>query len=191
MPTNETAKFVVSVDAKAIGLMIDEIGILRKSIITNIQVVAVSCALHAALHGDITLMARLDATLAEGFNRSTLRKWATTHGPFDWQRADKDAGIEKSGFVYNSVKAEAMKMAYQADHITLITKLTLEPWEKAKAAGSEDPDFDFDKALKTLVARAKRYQADPEKSKHPKVKIDAQRVKALERLLETGSAALH
>ena len=190
MPKN-TEAFVVSADLKATGTMLTVFEGKVKTIKHEIQVLAVSTTLCAALHGDITLMQRLDAMLADGFNRATLRKWATKNGPFDWQRADKAAGIEKSGFVYNSVKAAAMKQAYQDDHLALITDLMSKPWETAKAAGNEDPDFDFDAALKAVLARAKRYQADPEKSKSPKVKIDTQRVKALERLLETGSAALH
>lgn len=184
-------KFVVSADQSATGAMLTAFEPMVKAHKQIIQTLAVSTTLCAALHGDITLMQRLDAMLADGYNRATLRKWATTNGPFDWQRADKAAGIEKSGFVYNSVRALAMKEAYQADHLAVITDLMSKPWETAKKAGNEDPDFDFESALKKLVARAKAYQADPIKSKHPKVKIDPQRVKALERLLEQGSVHLN
>lgn len=172
----------VTLDGGKIGQMIDIIADRSTALKRDIQVTAVCCALHAAHHGDVTLMQKLDDKLGDGWYRTTLRQWAIKNGPFGYKLKDGKAGTPE-GYTYSKPKAEALKAEYDADNMACTTRLMGQPWEKAK----KEPDFDgFDllAVLTKAVNKAEKYGNDETKSKHPKTVIDPALLAAAKKLIE-------
>lgn len=170
----------VSLDSGKIGQMIAIIGERSTALKRDIQVCAVSCALHAAMHADITLMQKLDDTLGDGWYRNTLRAWAVKQGPFGYRVKAEDG--KPVGFTYIKAKADALKQEYQQGDAACITRLLGQPWEKAKAEPNFE-GFDLLAVLTKAASKSHKYETDPVKSAHPKTKINPKLLAELEDLV--------
>lgn len=141
----------------------------------EVQVFLISGALHAALHGDITIVSQIisKSGLGEGMQLNGMRAWLTKkeHGlPFGWKLKDKVTG-EDAKFVYDADRAKALKAKYEADPDgTVLQLLGLAKWYKM-VKEPEFEGFDLPKRMAALLKQAAKIKADEEKSKRADVDL--------------------
>lgn len=170
---NETATVKFTRDAKTIGKFVDSVLRRAKTITRDIHIVGVSTLIHAAEHGDITLMTKLVDGLPGGFRKSALLKWFIAHGPVVWNPGDKkaeDKALRKGRLEFSAEAALPIKERIKADLDGLVKELSavnFGDWDK-------EPEFDgYDqtKALFAVLNKAEKIAKDPEKANHPKTDI--------------------
>jgi len=181
---NGQIAFEVTLDSDKLNAMIGDIGTRSKRLIGDIQLAAVSAVLRSAVHGDITGVQKLDDALGAGWYMATFRKFVQNcTDAVQYKLADKTAGREAAGYVYNKDGAKALKAEYEADSAKCVARLLETKWEAAK----REPPFEgFDDvaALARIVKKAREVAADPDKSNHPKTKVDLEFISAIEGIIE-------
>lgn len=172
-----------SLDGETIGQMIDDITRHTKRGVRMIQVAATSAVMHAAKHGDTTLITRLFETMGNAWFRSSLAKWVQTNTPYRYVTADKafKAGKDED-------KLAQFKAKLEADEAGLGATLLETPWDAA-AEDKGFQGFDLLKQAKSLLQRAKGVMTNEEKNKHEKNAIDPDLLKALAKLVAEGELA--
>lgn len=126
----------------------------------SFQVTLVGLVCHAALHGNVTLLNKLDAGVSKGdytpIQRASMRKWATGDDmPVAWSPGDKTKGINP-GFVYSKRKANLLKDRLEKDKEATINALMAKPWYEARQEVSEFSGWDLQKRIDSLIKSAER-----------------------------------
>lgn len=138
-------EFSFSTVAKVIDGHIKAIVTVGKTFFRNTHIVACECIVHALVHGDITLIQRLDEAIGiGGFRRAGFRQFMQDESPCNWQRSDKLAKVE-AGWVYDKVKAAQMRKAYDANPAEYTAKLLAETWYERNPEKNAEPVILLDK----------------------------------------------
>jgi len=180
--SNGQVTFEVTLNKDKILAMIGAVKSRSAALIADIQIAGVSSVLHAALHGDTTYVTKLDEALGAGWYMATFRKWAMNTGVVAYQLANKAEG-KTAGYVYSKDGAAKVKASYESDADKTTADLLGAKWQEAK----REPPFEgFDDvaALARIVKKAREVAADPDKSKHPKTKVDLEFISSIEGLIE-------
>lgn len=176
----------VTLDGSTLNGYIGAIKTVSDKLKANIQVAAVSAVLRAAVHNDTTGIQKLDDALGNGWYMATFRKFAANSGAVEYVVGSKDKGTA-TGYAYNAVGAKALKAEYEADAPKCIARLMATKWQDAKR---EPPYQGFNdlEILSRFVKKATEIAADPEKSNHPKTKIDPALVDMVRNLVASEAA---
>jgi hypothetical protein len=83
--------------AKAIDTAIKSIATRGKSLERDIHVAAVSCLMHADMHGDVTLAQKLVEAVPSLTRKNALRDWFQAHGKFGYDVQGKTLTFDKKG----------------------------------------------------------------------------------------------
>ena len=125
------------------------IGRASKKLTDQVQDTAISCAVHAVRHGDVTLADQLVDALGKGLRRASLRAWFERQGPFKVQKG-------KDVFSFNGDKAKTLRDLNDEELVEVLNALR---WEEAKAeepvVSVIDVEESFDKFMNRLMKQVK------------------------------------
>lgn len=107
-----------------------------------IQTVGLSVLNHVELHGDVTVVNALYLSMPKGSRCKALAEWLLAHGKLG-KNSDKKAA-KLAPFSYDKTKATKLDQATQA------------PWFTFAPEPAVADMFDFQAALKSLLARAEK-----------------------------------
>lgn len=173
----------ITVDEKALSAQVDGVIKATNGLASAIQVTVVGLAVHTALHGNLTLLRKLDKGFGEGdytpIQRASFRAWVCKNGPCGWDSKAKH-------FTYNKDRALALKAEYEANSDGTIARLAQLPWHEARKESDEFTGFDLTKLLANAVKRAERMMEEHPDMLGDKVNVDF--LPQLKLLLENGPA---
>lgn len=165
--------FKVTSIAADIIAMIGSLVSRRAAIRKDTHVTAVSCVMHAIVHGDVSLATRL--LQASEHAGVALRKWFIAKGPFQWVEQestnDKGKAVKKMGFKLNKDTIDSFKAKLAKDEPGLVTSLMAEDYHDF------DPPkvfegFDVLDVLGKLLKQAGQVKKNKEKAEHENTKLD-------------------
>lgn len=146
--------FAYSTDSANISKMIDKIAIAGATLQSNIQVAALSCLGHLALHRDRTLIPRLFKALPAGLRRTYLCNWFNRHSYMDDPLKPGFIVDGKTGDVELAEFSSADWKAFASESDQIITKAKGVDWWTCKD-GQDKPEANFDAIVESLKRKAK------------------------------------
>lgn len=136
---------VAFIGAAVINKEIASIAKAGKKLDDRIQAAGLSVLNHVGEHGDVTVAAGLLAAMPNGSRRKALVEWMLAHGKL----------------IVNTDKATQKELPFlhAKDKETLLEKAAETPWWEFAPEAKVLEAFDFQAALKQLLARADREAA--------------------------------
>jgi uncharacterized beta-barrel protein YwiB (DUF1934 family) len=146
-------------DGKKATAFIRETCKSMRGIEARLHVAAVTCAMHAIEHGDVTMaqnfLSGLDNAGKNALRLASLKQWfISDRCPFKW---GKHGGV--ATVVYDKVKADKLHQAYDADPEAFVQDMAEVPFYMENKE-PEFKGFDLLKALNTAIARAEKMQTE-------------------------------
>jgi hypothetical protein len=125
----------------------------------SVACAAVTCAMHAIEHGDVTMaqnfLSGLDNAGKNALRLASLKQWfISDRCPFKW---GKHGGV--ATVVYDKAKADKLHQAYDADPEVFVQDMAEVPFYTENKE-PEFKGFDLLKALNTAIARAEKMQTE-------------------------------
>lgn len=111
-----------------------------------IQTVGLSVLNHVELHGDVTVVNSLYLSMPKGSRCKALAEWLMAHGKVQ-ANTDRKA-------------AKLAPFVYAKDKVTKLDAANDKPWFKFAPEPNVVEMFDFQAALKALMARAEKAEKD-------------------------------
>jgi hypothetical protein len=120
--------------------------------------------LHAVDHGDVSRADHLISALDHGVRRDSLVQWFLTQGCMRLIENKSDTGKVVKTFGLDKAKQEKLKASIASDTRAVVAgKLVREvPWYTSKKETDPMQALDLTKALRTLLAKAKKAASNPE-----------------------------
>jgi hypothetical protein len=117
---------------------------IRKSVSldADLQRIGLSALNHLSLHGDIGPINRVLTALGKGTRKASLAQWFLNHGAL--AKNEDEATKGEKPFVYDKKRVTNMEAAHE------------QHWTEAKKPEELADVFDVNKALWSLIARAKK-----------------------------------
>jgi hypothetical protein len=130
-------------EIKELMQAIGRIGKAAAKLTKDVQTVAVECALHAAVHGNVTPANELVNNLGKGMRRASLRAWFERHTPMYLPKG-------KDQFSLDSQRAKDLRAG---DLEAYREELMAMPWEDAKPEEKVVSIFDVADAVDKFMKR--------------------------------------
>lgn len=156
--TKEVTGIAFTTDAAKLTKMVESVLKSAKTLIGKMHQVAVNCAIHGAVHGDVSLLNRLCDALPGGFRKQALLAWFENEGPVTYVKGDKkakDEAARKGKFEFAPTKAAALKAEFEKDKDACVKRLlSVNFGDYTKEA--EYQGFDLSVLAHALVSRAEK-----------------------------------
>ena len=146
--------FAYTTEAVNINKMIDKIATAGATLQSNIQVAALSCLGHLAIHRDRTLIPRLFKALPAGLRRTYLCNWFNRHSYMDDPLKPGFIVDGKTGDVELAEFSSADWKEFAAESDKLIARAKTVDWWTCKD-GQAKEEVTFDTIVESLKKRAK------------------------------------
>lgn len=146
--------FAYSTDSTNISKMIDKIATAGATLQSNIQVAALSCLGHLAIHRDRTLIPRLFKALPAGLRRTYLANWFNRHSYMDDPLIPGFIVDGKTGDVELAEFNSADWRAFITESDKIIAKAKAVDWWTCKD-GQDKPEATFETIVESLKRKVK------------------------------------
>jgi hypothetical protein len=146
--------FTYTTEAASINKMIDKIAVAGVTLQSNIQVAALSCLGHLAIHRDRTLIPRLFKALPAGLRRTYLANWFNRHSYMEDPLIPSFIVDGKTGDVELAEFSSADWKAFVSESDKIIAKAKAVDWWTCKD-GMDKPEVTFESIVESLKKRAK------------------------------------
>lgn len=146
--------FAYTTEAANISKMIDKIASAGATLQANIQIAALSCLGHLAIHRDRTLIPRLFKALPAGLRRTYLANWFNQHSYMDDPLTPGFIVDGKSGDVELAEYNSADWKAFASESDQIIAKAKAVDWWTCKD-GQDKPEATFESIVESLKKKAK------------------------------------
>jgi hypothetical protein len=146
--------FAYTTEAANISKMIDKIASAGATLQANIQIAALSCLGHLAIHRDRTLIPRLFKALPAGLRRTYLANWFNQHSYMDDPLTPGFIVDSKTGDVELAEFGSADWKSFIAESDKIIARAKTVNWWACKD-GQDKPEVTFDTIVESLKKRAK------------------------------------
>ena len=147
-------EFTFSTDGKTLLKQIEQLGIVVKTVMKNSHITACGVIIHSLLHGDITLIQRIDDAMGGGTHRSGFRKFIEAEAPVIWEKADKKGG-KLAGWAFDKAKYAKLRAKYDADPASYTAKLLEKTWFERNPDKAFE-QFVFADKFQAFIAQAMR-----------------------------------